>query len=93
MIWLGVYSKGVPPLVIFDQGTVDHDRYIEEMLLVVLKYENHVFGKFWTFQQDEAQSHAHQITQQWCHDDFPALIDKDRWRSNSPDLNPLDDRV
>ena len=25
MVWLGVCSKGISPLVIFEQGTVDHD--------------------------------------------------------------------
>ena len=90
MIWLGVCSKDLSPLVIFDQGTVNHDRYIKEVLPVTLKYENHVFGKDWTFQQDGAKRHIHQLTQQWCNDNFPAFIDKDHWTPNSPDLNPLD---
>ena len=51
-------------LVIFDQGTIDHDQYIKEVLLVTLQYGNHVFEKDWTFQQDGAQLHAHQLTQQ-----------------------------
>ena len=110
MVWLGVCSKGVSPLVIFEQGsffimhlievqffyyafnqgTVDHDRYIKEVLPVALKYGNHVFGNDWTFQQDGARPHTHRLTQQWCHDNFPAFIDKDHWPPNSPDLNPLD---
>ena len=32
MIWLRVCSKDVSPLVIFENGTVDHDRYIKEVL-------------------------------------------------------------
>ena len=35
MIWLGVCSKGVRPLVILDKGTIDHDRYIKEVLPVM----------------------------------------------------------
>ena len=46
MVWLGVCSKGVSPLVIFEQGTVDHDRYIKEVLPVALKYGNHIFD-YW----------------------------------------------
>ena len=57
MVWLGVCSKGVSPLVIFEKGTVDHARYINEVLPVALKYGNHVFGKDWTFQQDGAKPH------------------------------------
>ncbi|CAF2059441.1 unnamed protein product [Rotaria magnacalcarata] len=90
MVWLGVCSKCVFPLVIFDEGTVDHARYIEEVLPVALKYGNHVFGNDWAFQHDGAKPHIHQLTQQWCHDNFPGFIDKDHWLPNSPDLNALD---
>ncbi len=38
VVWLEVGSKGVSPLVVFENGTVDHDRYIKEMLLVALKH-------------------------------------------------------
>ena len=31
MVLLGVCSKGVSSLVIFEDGTMDHDRYIKEM--------------------------------------------------------------
>ena len=57
---------------------------------VALKYGNKVFGNDWTFQQDGATAHIHQLTQQWCQDHFPLFIDKNRWPSNSPDLDPLD---
>ncbi|CAF1373168.1 unnamed protein product [Rotaria magnacalcarata] len=30
MVWLGVCSQGITPLVIFDEGTVDHACYIEK---------------------------------------------------------------
>ncbi|CAM4980305.1 unnamed protein product [Rotaria socialis] len=39
MVWLGVCSKGITPLVIFDEGTVDHACYIEKVLPVALKYD------------------------------------------------------
>ncbi|CAF1366313.1 unnamed protein product [Adineta ricciae] len=86
----GVCSKALSPLVIFEQRTVDRDRYIKEVLSVALKYGNHVFGNDWTFQQDGARPHTHRITQQWCHSNFPGFIDKDHWPPNSPNLNPLD---
>jgi hypothetical protein len=74
MVWLGVYSKGVAPLVIFDQGTVDHAEYIQKVLPVALKYGNETFGEHWIFQQDGAKSHVHHLTQKWCKDNFPSFI-------------------
>ena len=90
MVWLGVCSKGVSPLVVFEEGTVDHHRYINEVLPVALKYGNAMFGNDWTFQQDGAKPHTHAKSQEWCAEHFPSFIDKDHWPPNSPDLNPLD---
>ncbi|CAF2069871.1 unnamed protein product [Rotaria magnacalcarata] len=90
MVWLGVCSKGVSPLVIFENGTVDHDRYIKEVLPIALKFGNDMFGNDWTFQQDGARPHTHAKSQEWCAKHFPSFIDKDHWPPNSPDLNPLD---
>ena len=59
MIWLGVCSKGLTPLVILDEGTVDHTVHIEKVLPITLKYGNQVFGSDWTFQQDGARPHSH----------------------------------
>ncbi len=90
MVWLAVCSKGVSPLIVFEKGTVDHNRYIREVLPVALRYGNATFGDHWTFQQDGATPHTHQETQAWCAKHFPNFIDKDHWPPNSPDLNPLD---
>ncbi len=90
MIWLGACSKGVTPLVILDEGTVDYAVDIEKVLPVVLKYGNQVFGSDFVFQQDGAKPHPHHLAQQWCRDNFPSFIDKHHWLPNSPDLNPLD---
>jgi hypothetical protein len=38
MVWLGAGSLGLTPLIIPDKGTVDHQRYISEVLQVALKY-------------------------------------------------------
>ena len=55
MVWLGVCSKGLSPLAIFGNGTVDHNRCTNEVLLVALNY-----GNDWTFQQDGAKPHFHE---------------------------------
>ena len=90
MIWLTVCSQGATPLVLFEKGTLDHHRYIKEVLSIVLRYGNSKFGNSWTFQQDNGTLHTHQETQEWCSQHFPSFIDKDAWPANSPDLNPLD---
>ena len=38
MVWLCACSKGITPLVILDEGTVDHTVYIKKVLPVALKY-------------------------------------------------------
>ena len=90
MIWLGACSKGLIPLIILDEGTMDHRRYIDEILPVALKYGNEGFGDNWTFQQDDVKPHMHASTQEWCRMNFPSFIDKDHWLPHSPDLNPSD---
>ena len=49
MVWLGACSKGLSPLVIFENGTVDHNCYVNEVLPVALKYGNSIFGNDWIF--------------------------------------------
>ena len=44
MVWLGTCSKELSPLVIFENGTVGHNHYINKVLPVVLKYGNSIFG-------------------------------------------------
>ena len=90
MVWLGVCSKRVSPLVIFESDTLDHDRYIKEMLPIALKYGNDMFGDDRTFKQDGARPHIHEKAHEWCAKNFPSFIDKDHWPPNSPDLDPLD---
>ena len=89
MVSLGACSKEVSPLVIFEEGTVDHERYIQEVLPVVLNFGNDMFGDNWTFQQDGGRPYIHQKTQDWCRTHLPCFIDTDHWPPNSLDLNPL----
>ena len=63
---------------------------IKEVLIVSLKYGNDMIGDDWTFQQDGAKAHIHEKSQKCCAKNFIALIGKDHWPPNSPDLNPLD---
>ena len=43
-VWLGTCSKRLSSLVIFENGTVDHNHYINKVLQVALNYGNNIFG-------------------------------------------------
>ena len=90
MVWLGVCAKGFTAPVILDDGTMNAERYIDEILPIALKYGNKILGSDWTYQQDGARPHKHYLTQKWCEEHFPSFIPKSRWPANSPDLCPLD---
>ena len=76
--------------MIFESGTLDHHRYIKEMLPVALKYGNDMFENDWTFQRDGAKAHIDEKSQEWCAKNFLSFIGKDHWPPNSPDLNSFD---
>ena len=77
MVWLAICSESVASLVLFEKGTLDHHRYIKEVLPVTLRYGNSKFGNNWIFQQDNGTPYTNQETQEWCSQHFPSFIDKD----------------
>ncbi|CAF1271662.1 unnamed protein product [Didymodactylos carnosus] len=90
MVWLGACSKGITPVVIFENGTMNQQRYIDKVLPVAKKYGDKQFGDDWIYQQDGAKPYTDKLSMEWCYDNIPAIIDKQRWPPNSPELNPLD---
>ena len=90
MVQLGARSKGLSSLVIFENATVDHNRYINEVLPVALKYGNSIFENDWTFQQNGPKAHFPEKTQECCANNFPSFIQRNHWPPNSLDLDPLD---
>ena len=50
-------SKSLILLVILDEGTVDHSRYIKNVLPVAVKSTSKVFGDKWISEQDGANPH------------------------------------
>jgi hypothetical protein len=90
MVWLGACVNGVSKVVFLESGTVNQEKYINEVLPVARKFGNTHFGNDWWFQQDGARAHTAAASQNWCKDNLPNFVEKDRWPANSPDLNPLD---
>ncbi|CAF4693314.1 unnamed protein product, partial [Rotaria socialis] len=90
MVWLGVCAQGLTEPVIIEHGTMNAERYINEVLHIALRSGNRMLGDDWTYQQEGAKPHIHKMVQKWCADHFPSFISKDRWPPNSLDLCPLD---
>ncbi|CAF4173418.1 unnamed protein product, partial [Rotaria magnacalcarata] len=63
MVWLGVYSEGLSVPVIFEDGSMDAQRYIDEALPIALECGNEMLGEYWTYQQDGARPHIHYLSQ------------------------------
>ena len=78
MMWPGICSKGVSPLVISEDGAVHYERHIHGMLPLTLKFGKHMFGNNWIFQKDKGRPHIHQKTQDWCRTHLPSFINKER---------------
>ncbi|KAL4500781.1 hypothetical protein ABPG72_020015 [Tetrahymena utriculariae] len=90
MVWIGVSSRGLSPLVFLPKGGINSQIYIDQVLPVSKKFGDDNLGEDWIYQQDGATCHTSEQTQNWCYDNFPNFIPKDKWPPNSPDLNPLD---
>ncbi|CAF5204098.1 unnamed protein product [Rotaria magnacalcarata] len=89
-MWLGACAEDLTTPVILENGTKDAEVYINEVLPIALECGDRMLGSDWTYQQDGARPHTHRLTQEWCAENFPDFISKERWPPNSPDLRPLD---
>ena len=63
MVRLSVCSEGVAFHIPFEKSTLDHHRYIKEVLLVALRHGISTFGNKWAFQEDNGTPHTHQEMQ------------------------------
>ncbi|CAF4765298.1 unnamed protein product, partial [Rotaria magnacalcarata] len=66
MVWLGVCYEGITRPVIIENGTIDTNQYIADILPVALKDGKQMLGNEFIFQQDGATPHTAKETQQWC---------------------------
>ena len=80
MVCLGAFThpQAFTLLLILNEGTLDPSCYMKSVLPVALKNENEAFGNKWIFQKDGANLLRHHLTEEWCRDNLPSLIDKDR---------------
>ena len=59
----GVCGQGLSVPVIFEDGSMNAQQYINEVLPIALKSGNRMLGNDWTYQQDDARSHIHHLSQ------------------------------
>ena len=83
MVWLGACSKGLTPLIILDEGTMDHRLYIDQILPVALKYGDEGFGDIWTFDRGWYQATYACLNSTMVPDEFSIFH---RQRSLAPKL-------
>ena len=75
MVWLGAFYEGVTRPVIIEQGTINHQQYIQKILPLALKDGQRLMGDQFIFQQDGAPAHKDHNTPKWwyeyCWDFWP----------------------
>ena len=64
MVWMGASANGLTTLVIFENETMNSEVYINEVLLISLECGDKMLGSNWTYQEDSARPHIHQLTQE-----------------------------
>ncbi|CAF2089292.1 unnamed protein product, partial [Rotaria magnacalcarata] len=55
MVWFGVCSERLSVPMLFEDGSMDAQRYIDEVLPIALECGNEMLGEHWTYQQDGAR--------------------------------------
>ena len=83
MIWCEACREGLTTPVIFDNGTLNHEKYIDFVLPVAVKSGTEIMGSNWNYQPNGSTAHTHHLNQQWCTNHLPAFVPKDRWPPNS----------
>ncbi|CAF4363343.1 unnamed protein product, partial [Rotaria magnacalcarata] len=92
MVALGATWNGLTKPYFFSKNERLNGKTYHETLLPFYKEEgDRLFGhKIWGFHQDGANCHTDGRAQSWCRKHFDFFIPKEKWPSNSPELNLLD---
>jgi hypothetical protein len=91
MVWCAFSARNVFGPYIFE-GSVNQHSYLQMLQTYFWPKLLHVrdYKKYW-FQQDGASAHTAIAVQEWLTDKFSTkFVNKFRWPSRSPDLNPCD---
>jgi len=86
MVWGGISYHSKTPLIIID-GTLNAQRYIEEILepTVLPFLQQHPQIRY--FQQDNARPHSDRVTREFLTEQEANVLG---WPASSPDLSPIE---
>src|SRR6218665_69435 len=94
MVSAGVCFEGKGRIHFVDEkANVDALYYVSRLLPQLIEDCKQLMPARFIFQQDGAPAHTARITPEWLHANCPEIIEKDRWLTDSPDLNPFDYHV
>jgi len=86
MVWGGISTRGSTPLI-FIEGSVDTQKYIEILEEGLIKTMDILYPDGYVFQQDNAPSHKSRTAKKWFSDIGLVVMD---WPPMSPDLSPIE---
>lgn len=87
MVWGGISREAHTELVIFDRGSIDAQRYIEQVLSQHVVVFAGFVGENFIFMHDNARPHTARVVQNYLNEVGITIMD---WPAHSPDLNPLE---
>jgi len=92
---LAVFKLGCTNLIFVEPGAKLNGQYYRDVMLMqkLLPAIRSIAGDVLVFQQDNVPTHRARDTVELLRREAPQFISPDMWPANSPDLNPVDNRV
>ena len=87
MVWGGITLNGRTDLHVFLDGTINAERYRDEILGQYVIPFTAQHGAEFILQQDNARPHTARVVTRYLHDYNITIM---AWPANSPDLNPIE---
>lgn len=87
MVWAGIMQDTRTPLHVFDKGSVNGQRYRQEVLEPHVRLFRGAVGPEFIFMDDNARPHRTLMVDEYLESEDIQRMD---WPSKSPDLNPIE---
>ena len=87
MFWAGIMQDTRIPFHVFDNGSVNTQRYRQEVLEHYVRLSRCAVGSKFIFMDDNARAHRVLIVDEYLESED---IQRMAWTANSPDLNPIE---
>ena len=87
MVWVGISAQGKTDLYVIDNGTLKVERYVNEILDVLVCPYAGAIGPDFILMDDNARAYRARITNQYL--EQAAIVQLD-WPARCPDLNPIE---